>query len=108
MSGWRECAQGLDIPRCFAHLSPSTRTSLANWSADKLDLQLVEDVLEHLCSMAAGGTGAVLIFLTGWDEISNLTEALKGNRVVGNSAKFLVLPLHSSMPTVTQKQIFCR
>lgn len=44
----------------------------------KNDLVLVERVLEHICSREP--PGAVLVFLTGWDEISNLHKALQANR----------------------------
>lgn len=48
------------------------------------------------------------MFLTGWDEISKLLEKIKGNIYLGDSSKFLVLPLHGSMPTVNQREIFDR
>lgn len=48
------------------------------------------------------------MFLTGWDEISKLLDKIKANSFLGNSSKFLVLPLHGSMPTVNQREIFDR
>lgn len=48
------------------------------------------------------------MFLTGWDDISKLLDKIKGNRFLGDPAKFMVLPLHGSMPTVNQREIFDR
>ncbi len=48
------------------------------------------------------------MFLTGWDEISKLLDKIKGNNLLGNSNRFLVIPLHGSMPTVNQREIFDR
>lgn len=66
----------------------------------------MEATIEHICRRE--GDGAILVFLTGWDEISKLLENIKGNRLLGESSKFLVLPLHGSMPTVNQREIFDR
>lgn len=54
------------------------------------------------------GEGAVLVFLTGWDEISKLVERLKANSLFSDSRRFLLLPLHGSMPTINQREIFQR
>jgi ATP-dependent RNA helicase DHX36 len=62
--------------------------------------------VEHICRHERDG--AVLVFLTGWDDISKLLDKIKGNRFLGDPAKFMVLPLHGSMPTVNQREIFDR
>lgn len=54
------------------------------------------------------GDGALLVFLTGWDEISKLLERLKANPVLRDGSKCLLLPLHGSMPTINQREIFQR
>lgn len=66
----------------------------------------MEAAIDHICRNE--GDGAILVFLTGWDEISKLLEKIKANAFLGNSSKFLVLPLHGSMPTVNQREIFDR
>lgn len=66
----------------------------------------MEATIEHICRRE--GDGAILVFLTGWDEISKLLEKINGNSLLGDSSKFLVLPLHGSMPTVNQREIFDR
>lgn len=66
----------------------------------------VEAALQHIC--VKEGDGAVLVFLTGWDEISKLVERLKANSLFRDSSRFLLLPLHGSMPTINQREIFQR
>lgn len=66
----------------------------------------MEATIEYICRHER--EGAVLVFLTGWDEISKLLEQIKGNKLLGDQSKFLVLPLHGSMPTINQREIFDR
>ncbi|CAH8382009.1 unnamed protein product [Eruca vesicaria subsp. sativa] len=98
--------EDIDINVHYKSYSPATRLSLEAWSGAQIDLELVEATIEHICRLE--GDGAILVFLTGWDEISKLLENIKGNRLLGDSSKFLVLPLHGSMPTVNQREIFDR
>lgn len=64
----------------------------------------MESTIEHICRHE--DEGAILVFLTGWDEISKLLDSIKANNFLGDARKFLVLPLHGSMPTVNQREIF--
>lgn len=64
----------------------------------------VESTVEYICRRE--GNGAILVFLTGWDDISKLLDKVKANNYLGDSGKFLVLPLHGSMPTINQREIF--
>lgn len=64
----------------------------------------MQSTIEHICRHE--GEGAILVFLTGWDEISKLLDSIKANHFLGDTRKFLVLPLHGSMPTVNQREIF--
>ncbi|KAF8091347.1 hypothetical protein N665_0447s0007 [Sinapis alba] len=98
--------EDIDINVHYKSYSSATRLSLEAWSGAQIDLELVEATIEHICRRE--GDGAILVFLTGWDEISKLLENIKGNRLLGDSSKFLVLPLHGSMPTVNQREIFDR
>ncbi|KAK9170294.1 hypothetical protein Syun_002434 [Stephania yunnanensis] len=101
-----ESFEEIDINSHFKNYSASTRQSLETWSGTQVDLGLVEATIEYICCHE--GEGAILVFLTGWDEISKLLDKIKGNKLLGNSSKFLVLPLHGSMPTVNQREIFDR
>ncbi|KAK4380653.1 hypothetical protein RND71_002515 [Anisodus tanguticus] len=84
----------------------TTRQSLEAWSGSQLDLGLVEAAIEYICRHE--GEGAILVFLTGWDDISKLLDKIKANNFLGDTRKFLVLPLHGSMPTINQREIFDR
>ncbi|KMZ73507.1 putative ATP-dependent RNA helicase [Zostera marina] len=101
-----ELFEEVDINNQYKSYSSATRQSLGAWTGSQLDLELVEATIEHICR--SEGTGAILVFLTGWDEISKILEKLKVNNFLGNSSKFLLLPLHGSMPTVNQREIFDR
>ncbi|KAK3239764.1 hypothetical protein CYMTET_50333 [Cymbomonas tetramitiformis] len=86
--------------------SEATRRSLANFTGEKVDLDLVQKMLEWICTREP--EGAVLVFLTGWDEISKLHETLQAHRMLGDASRVKLLPLHGSMPTVNQRDIFLR
>ncbi|XP_028549002.1 DExH-box ATP-dependent RNA helicase DExH1 isoform X2 [Dendrobium catenatum] len=101
-----EMFEDVEIDSCYKNYSMSTRHSLEAWSGSLLDLGLVEATVEYICRYE--GDGAILVFLTGWDEISKLLDKIKANSFLGDSSKFLVLPLHGSMPTVNQRDIFDR
>ncbi|XP_042512520.1 DExH-box ATP-dependent RNA helicase DExH1 isoform X2 [Macadamia integrifolia] len=101
-----EVFEEVDIDSHYKNYSTSTKQSLEAWSGAQIDLDLVEATIEHICRHE--GDGAILVFLTGWDEISKLLDQIRGNNFLGNPNKFLVLPLHGSMPTVNQREIFDR
>ncbi|ERN10675.1 hypothetical protein AMTR_s00028p00237040 [Amborella trichopoda] len=101
-----ELFEEVDIDSHFKAYRSSTRRSLDAWSPSQLDLSLVEATIEYVCQYERDG--AILVFLTGWDEISKLLDKIKSNSFLGNSNKFLLLPLHGSMPTINQREIFER
>ncbi|CAL8170214.1 unnamed protein product [Prunus armeniaca] len=101
-----ELFEDVDIDAHYRNYSTSTRKSLEAWSGLQLDLGLVEATIEHICRHERDG--AILVFLTGWDDISKLLDKIKGNRFLGDPTKYMVLPLHGSMPTVNQREIFDR
>jgi ATP-dependent RNA helicase DHX36 len=95
------CAGG-----AYAACSARVKQSLLNWDPDKIDLGLLVGVLEHICLQREAG--AILVFLTGWDDISKLLDEAKRSRVLSDSCAVRLLPLHGSMPTVNQREIFDR
>ncbi|KAG8374049.1 hypothetical protein BUALT_Bualt11G0090500 [Buddleja alternifolia] len=101
-----ELFEDADIDAHYKGYSTNTRRSLEAWSGSQLDLGLVEATIEHICRHE--GSGAILVFLTGWDDISKLLDKLKANNILGDPNKFLVIPLHGSMPTINQREIFDR
>ncbi|XP_047330338.1 DExH-box ATP-dependent RNA helicase DExH1 isoform X2 [Impatiens glandulifera] len=101
-----ELFEDIDINSHYKGYSAATRQSLEAWSGSMLDLGLVESTIEYISRHL--GDGAILVFLTGWDEISKLLDKIKSNSFLGDSSRFLVIPLHGSMPTVNQREIFDR
>ncbi|KAI5062460.1 hypothetical protein GOP47_0022999 [Adiantum capillus-veneris] len=95
-----------DIEKEYCNFSRMTKQSLQAWNCEKLDIDLVEASIEYICRHE--GQGAILVFLTGWDDISKLMDKLKENSLLRDTNKFLILPLHGSMPTINQREIFQR
>ncbi|GAB2253881.1 hypothetical protein Droror1_Dr00021690 [Drosera rotundifolia] len=101
-----ESFEDVDIDTLYKNYSLTTRQTLEAWSGSQLDLGLVESTVEYICRHE--GDGAILVFLTGWDDISKLFDTIKSNKFLGDTGKFLVLPLHGSMPSIDQREIFDR
>lgn len=77
---------------------------LRNPESEKPNLDLILALLIDICHKERGD-GSILVFLTGFMEISSL------NTKIENCGKFprnryIIIPLHSQMPTVDQHQIF--
>lgn len=84
--------------------SPSIIKQLLNVESENINLDLVQLLIEHICDTDTKN-GAILVFLPGYDRISNLHQKL------ANSSKFstdrcLLIPLHSLMPTTNQREVF--
>ncbi|XP_074309023.1 DExH-box ATP-dependent RNA helicase DExH6 [Silene latifolia] len=71
-----------------------------------VDVVLVEKLLNKICMESQ--EGAILVFLPGWEEINRTRERLLANVFFKNSSKFLILTLHSMIPSVDQKKVFIR
>ena len=76
--------------------------TLSNMDEKDIDLQLVLALVRHICSSL--GEGAILIFLPGWDTISKLHDMLTSDVMFRSSSQYIIIPLHSMMPTTTQRQ----
>uniref|UniRef100_A0A665TY72 ATP-dependent DNA/RNA helicase DHX36 n=1 Tax=Echeneis naucrates TaxID=173247 RepID=A0A665TY72_ECHNA len=72
---------------------------------DKIDLELVLALIRHI--VLNEEDGAILVFLPGWDNISSLNDLLMAQQMF-RSDRFVIIPLHSLMPTVNQTQVFKR
>ena len=46
--------------------------------------------------------GAVLVFMTGWDDINSLKDQLQGHPLLGDSSRVLLLACHGSMASSEQ------
>ncbi|XP_029026610.1 ATP-dependent DNA/RNA helicase DHX36 [Betta splendens] len=74
-------------------------------SDDKIDLDLIVELIRHI--VLNDHEGAILVFLPGWDNISTLNDLLMAQQMF-RSERFVIIPLHSLMPTVNQTQVFKR
>ncbi|KAK8301495.1 hypothetical protein V6Z12_D04G025500 [Gossypium hirsutum] len=88
----------------FENYSSRARDSLACWMPDCIGFNLIEAVLCHICRKER--PGAVLVFMTGWEDISSLRDQLKAHPLLGDPNRVLLLTCHGSMATSEQKLIF--
>ncbi|XP_051512420.1 ATP-dependent DNA/RNA helicase DHX36-like [Myxocyprinus asiaticus] len=70
---------------------------------DKINLELIVALIRHI--VMHEDNGAILVFLPGWDNISSLNDLLMADQMF-KSDRFIIIPLHSLMPTVSQTQVF--
>ncbi len=92
----------LEAKRSYpCHVTKSLRMRESEESPDELIMEL----LHHISTQE--GPGAILVFLSGWEQISRLHRSLTSDRLFSTS-RFLILPLHSMMPTTSQRQVFDR
>lgn len=73
----------------------------------QVDIDLLVEVL-HYINKASYGEGAILVFLPGWQEISEFSMMLENTIPFNNRSKFLVLPLHSGIPSADQRKVLRR
>ncbi|KAL0425353.1 UNVERIFIED_CONTAM: DExH-box ATP-dependent RNA helicase DExH3 [Sesamum radiatum] len=88
----------------FKEYSPRVRESLMCWNPDSIGFNLIEHVLCHICRKER--PGAVLVFMTGWDDINSLKDQLQAHPLLGDPSRVLLLACHGSMPSAEQKLIF--
>ena len=76
---------------------------------DEVDVALIERLLHKLYWVAGERLdlkGSVLIFLPGWEDITRLRECLQASPLFGDASRFLLLPLHSLVPSSEQRRVF--
>ncbi|XP_046400420.1 ATP-dependent DNA/RNA helicase DHX36-like [Ischnura elegans] len=85
--------------------SKNVLDSLALPESEELNIDLIALLIQHIC--LNNEDGAILVFLPGWSEISTLHNRLTDS---GNfpRSRYIIIPLHSMMPTVNQREIFNR
>ncbi|KAK6241891.1 Helicase [Theobroma cacao] len=88
----------------FKDFSPQTRESLSCWNPDCIGFNLIEYLLSYICENER--PGAVLVFMTGWDDIISLKDKLLAHPILGDSSQVLLLTCHGSMASSEQKLIF--
>ncbi|KNA12189.1 hypothetical protein SOVF_127160 [Spinacia oleracea] len=90
----------------FNRYSHWTRDSLSCWNPDSIGFNLIEHVLSHICKNER--PGAVLVFMTGWEDINSLKDQLQSHPVLGDPSRVLLLACHGSMASSEQRLIFDR
>ncbi|XP_014599977.1 PREDICTED: ATP-dependent RNA helicase DHX36-like [Polistes canadensis] len=81
----------------------SVINQLRNPNCENLSLELIEELIRHICTTKE--PGAILVFLPG------MMDIIKLNKIILNSGhyptnKYIIYPLHSRMPTIDQRLIF--
>ncbi|KAH7533694.1 hypothetical protein FEM48_Zijuj04G0158700 [Ziziphus jujuba var. spinosa] len=69
-----------------------------------IDDVLIEQLLAKICTDSEDG--AILVFLPGWDDIHKIRERLLMNPLFNNTSKFVIISLHSKVPSAEQKKAF--
>ncbi|XP_059443862.1 DExH-box ATP-dependent RNA helicase DExH5, mitochondrial isoform X2 [Corylus avellana] len=88
----------------FKEYSPQTRESLSCWNPDCIGFNLIEFLLCKICENER--PGAILVFMTGWDDISSLKDKLQAHPFLGDPSRVLLLACHGSMASSEQRLIF--
>lgn len=71
-----------------------------------VDVVLIEQLIRKICSDSKDG--GILVFLPGWDDINKAREKLLASSFFKNPLKFVVISLHSMVPSLEQKKVFKR
>ncbi|ERL84597.1 hypothetical protein D910_02025 [Dendroctonus ponderosae] len=77
---------------------------LIKMESEQLDVNLVFELLRTICRKGHSD-GAILVFLPGFGEINKLCNLLTDSHQFP-PRRYLIIPLHSQLPTVDQKRIF--
>ncbi|KAH9602084.1 hypothetical protein KSS87_013738 [Heliosperma pusillum] len=101
-SAVEESVEGAD----FVGYSHRTQDSLSCWNPDSIGFNLIEHVLCHICKNER--PGAILVFMTGWEDINSLKDQLQAHPLLGDPSRVLVLACHGSMASSEQRLIFDR
>ncbi|XP_075242824.1 ATP-dependent RNA helicase A protein-like isoform X2 [Convolutriloba macropyga] len=83
--------------------SNETKRALTEMPEKELSFELIEKLIEYCASLQL--SGAILVFLPGWNIIFSLLKHLTNHPRFGSGA-FRILPLHSQVPREDQKRIF--
>lgn len=69
-----------------------------------IDFDLLLEVLQYIVK-SSYGDGAILVFLPGWQDISEMTLLLQSTPPFRNQVKYRILPLHSGIPSRDQRKV---
>uniref|UniRef100_S4RGX7 RNA helicase n=1 Tax=Petromyzon marinus TaxID=7757 RepID=S4RGX7_PETMA len=85
--------------------SMSTVQALEMIDDELIDADLIAALIRHIVLHAEDG--AILVFLPGWADISKLHTTLTADQMF-SAEHFIIIPLHSLMPTISQTKVFER
>ncbi|XP_023658222.2 ATP-dependent RNA helicase A [Paramormyrops kingsleyae] len=88
---------------CGDEYGPDTRRSMAQMNEKETSFELIEALLKYIETLEV--SGAVLIFLPGWNLIYSLQKHLEMNPHFG-SHRYRIFPLHSQIPREEQRRVF--
>ncbi|CAK9133202.1 unnamed protein product [Ilex paraguariensis] len=79
---------------------------LSTVNPEVIDVVLIEKLLRKICIDSKDG--AILVFLPGWDDINRTRDRLLSSPFFNDSSMFVILSLHSLVPSGEQKKVFKR
>ncbi|KAK7300204.1 hypothetical protein RJT34_11041 [Clitoria ternatea] len=79
---------------------------LATVNPELVDVVLIEKLIRKICIDSTDG--GILVFLPGWDDINSTRERLLASSFFKNSSRFMIISLHSMVPSMEQKKVFRR
>jgi len=77
---------------------------LATVNPELVDDVLIEQLIRKICIDSTDG--GILVFLPGWDDINRTRERLLASSFFKNSSMFMLISLHSMVPSMEQKKVF--
>ena len=83
--------------------SVQTKNAMGQLAEKEISFELIEALLKYIKNQ--GISGAVLIFLPGWNLIFALMKHLQQHPMYGGS-EYVIIPLHSQLPREDQRKVF--
>ncbi|KYN07300.1 PREDICTED: dosage compensation regulator isoform X1 [Cyphomyrmex costatus] len=83
--------------------SNETKNAMGQLTEKEISFELIEALLTYI--KVQDISGAVLIFLPGWNLIFALMKHLQQHTLFGGSS-YLIIPLHSQLPREDQRKVF--
>ena len=99
----REMEEYFDALEAKRVLPASAMQALRDFDEKEIDLKLILGLVQYISSSM--GEGAILIFLPGWDTITKLNDLFMASPVFSSKSRYLIIPLHSMMPTAFQQTV---
>ncbi|CAD5222539.1 unnamed protein product [Bursaphelenchus xylophilus] len=86
------------------NIPPEVKYKLSLMDEQRIDVGLIEALIQDIAQN--GQEGAILVFLPGMAVIEMCQATLKKNPILGNAAKYVILPLHGQLPSSEQRKVF--